>query len=383
MNRYLRICFGLLIGLQPVLLYGQNRHILQHRLPTRAVNAQLHVEMDITVSNLNTEPIYREAHLVQPDVSGHVLLQLGTITPLDSLSFQDTLYFVRFWLNDEPHSLFQLNSRALGQWLNRESPSYTVSIEEDARSLSEFVAPLPFGTDFQCNDYLFYEGRFYRTTQIGSQCWMAENLNVGTRINSRDAQGKPRHQGTDCSHIEKYCYYDDERNCDWTGGLYLWAQAMCGATHEKAQGICPTGWHIPSHDEWTMLERFICNDAGNSNCEQQFLLSEQENRLYEYHEAFRGTNEGALLRASYGWDVETPDEDLYGFSALPGRIRWGNGAYRPTAIDTGGHWLSSTQTEMGYRKWGRIIAPEHPTIFRSRGPVINGVSVRCVLDEKL
>jgi uncharacterized protein (TIGR02145 family) len=386
MKSLMKVPLMLLICLHPVLLSGQNRHILQHRLYMGENTARMQVEMDITELNMNTKPIYHEAHLVEPDVSGHGLLMLGSVNTMDTLSFKDRPYFVRFWVNQQPHSIFQLNSRELGQWLSRGRLSYTFFLEEDIRSLSELVRPLPFGSDFTCNDYLFFEGGFYRTTQIGSQCWLAENLNVGTRINSRDEQGKPQQQGTDCFQIEKYCYYDDERNCDWTGGLYMWAQAMCGANHEKAQGICPDGWHIPSHNEWTILERFICNDAGNSNCEQHFLLAEQEERLYEHHEAFRGTNEGALLRASFGWDVvgfqvETQDKDLYGFSALPGRIRWGNGAFRPTVVSTSGCWLSSTQAEFGYRKWSRMILSEHSTIFRRLGAVINGVSVRCVKDD--
>lgn len=372
---------SLLVGLQPAFLSGQNNHILQYHLKTGPGNGWHTISWDITASSLNTEPIYRETHQVQAHVGGFVLLQLGSKNALDSLVLQDTTHFVRFWIDDQPLSLFKLNRHDLGLWLNRDIPAFTLATEAEIHTLSSFVAPLPFGIDFQCNDYLFDRGKFYRTTLIGAQCWMAENLNVGTRINGRDEQGRTLPHGTDCLQIKKNCYYDDERNCDWTGGLYVLEQAMCGAIHEKAQGICPPGWHIPSHNEWTILERFICQSAGNAQCEQHFLLAEQETRPYNYSEAFRGTNEGALLRASFGWGVEVPDEDPYGFSALPGRIRWSTGTYRPPAVDEAGAWHSSTQLEKGYKSWHRLISPRHTTIIRGTGASVHAISVRCLRDE--
>jgi uncharacterized protein (TIGR02145 family) len=380
MKFFTKALFGFFILLQAALLKGHNRNILLHRIDLGEMTTTVQVDFDITPISLNNEPIYRETHFADPVMKGYAILKVGSINTLDSLLFIDTLYYVRIWSDRQPHSIFKLNSNSLYQWLSRAVPSYTLFYEENTRPLSDFLSPLPLGPEFKCNNYLFYEGRFYRTTQIGSQCWFAENLNVGTRINNRDESGMRTRQGADCMHIQKYCYNDDERNCDLTGGLYEWAQAMCGATYEMAQGICPDGWHIPSHNEWTILERFICNDAGNSDCEKHFLLAEQEDLPYDYYDAYRGTNEGALLRASYGWGLETPDLDLYGFSALPGRIRWGAGSFRPPGIDAGTHWLSSTHGEMGFRCWGRSIGPSQTKIFRSWGVAINAVSVRCVKD---
>ena len=58
-----------------------------------------------------------------------------------------------------------------------------------------------------------YEGQVYNTIQIFGQCWLKENLNVGTMINGEDEM-------TDNGIIEKYCYYNDQANCDTYGGLY-------------------------------------------------------------------------------------------------------------------------------------------------------------------
>src|ERR1035437_4695141 len=101
-----------------------------------------------------------------------------------------------------------------------------------------------------------YAGKIYNTVAIGDQCWLKENLDVGTRINGSLEQ-------TNNSTIEKYCYNDDPANCTTNGGLYQWAEAvqyMNGATNTSSpspaftgniQGICPTGWHLPTNAEYS------------------------------------------------------------------------------------------------------------------------------------
>lgn len=95
-----------------------------------------------------------------------------------------------------------------------------------------------------------YEGITYNTVKIGYQCWLKENLNVGTMINgSIDA--------SDNSTIEKYCYDNDESNCDKYGGLYQWYEAMQYKVDQSNKGICPTGWHIPTSDEFNSLQNLV------------------------------------------------------------------------------------------------------------------------------
>jgi len=83
------------------------------------------------------------------------------------------------------------------------------------------------------------DGKTYNTVLIGTQCWMRENLNIGTRIDGSQNQ-------TDNGTIEKYCYDDLESNCDIYGGLYQWDEAMQYVTTQGVQGICPAGWHLPT-----------------------------------------------------------------------------------------------------------------------------------------
>jgi uncharacterized protein (TIGR02145 family) len=101
-----------------------------------------------------------------------------------------------------------------------------------------------------------YFGKIYNTVQIGNQCWLKENLNVGNRINVNQNQSN---NGT----IEKYCYSDDENNCNTYGGLYQWNEAMQYVTTPGTKGICPDGWHIPTIAEFETLAAAV-NHNSNS-----------------------------------------------------------------------------------------------------------------------
>ncbi len=91
------------------------------------------------------------------------------------------------------------------------------------------------------------DGNTYKTVQIGEQCWMAKNLNVGTMLAS--ARTTPSNDGT----VQKWCYSNNSNICSTDGGLYNWNEAMGYVTTEGAQGICPRGWHIPTDAEWKTL----------------------------------------------------------------------------------------------------------------------------------
>ena len=115
---------------------------------------------------------------------------------------------------------------------------------------------------FVCGDNVSYSGQNYHTLLIGDQCWFKENLNVGTMINGSQNQ-------TNDSVIEKYCYNNQTSNCDVYGGLYQWGemvQYLNGASNSTSwnpvptgnvQGICPTGWHLPSISDWTTLINYL------------------------------------------------------------------------------------------------------------------------------
>jgi uncharacterized protein (TIGR02145 family)/prepilin-type N-terminal cleavage/methylation domain-containing protein len=86
------------------------------------------------------------------------------------------------------------------------------------------------------------------TVGIGSQIWMAKNLDVGTKIDSSISQNSGN------SIVEKYCYNDDTTYCNSHGGLYTPSEAAQGTMTAGMQGICPSGFHIPTDDEFQQLE---------------------------------------------------------------------------------------------------------------------------------
>jgi uncharacterized protein (TIGR02145 family) len=89
---------------------------------------------------------------------------------------------------------------------------------------------------------------------VGDQCWLKENLDVGTMIQAVNG-------ATDNDTIEKYCYGDNPANCATYGGLYQWTEAMQYATAPGGQGICPPGWHIPTLTEYDALDRSVNHDG--------------------------------------------------------------------------------------------------------------------------
>lgn len=94
------------------------------------------------------------------------------------------------------------------------------------------------------------DGQTYKTTKIGTQVWMAENLNYAV----------PDKDGAYSS-----CYDNDPKNCEIYGRLYDWFTTLAGAKSSAAipsgvQGICPSGWHLPSQLEWEILAEKIASE---------------------------------------------------------------------------------------------------------------------------
>jgi uncharacterized protein (TIGR02145 family) len=98
------------------------------------------------------------------------------------------------------------------------------------------------------------DGKTYPTVQLGSQCWMAANLNFGTILAST------QNQRDNCI-SEKYCYNDNPTNCSSLGGLYQWDELMLFDQTPAAKGFCPPSWHIPTVNDWNVLFANFTNSA--------------------------------------------------------------------------------------------------------------------------
>ena len=134
--------------------------------------------------------------------------------------------------------------------------------------------PLPRDTNpdngHPCQDAPFltdYDGNIYGTVQIGSQCWMKENLRT-----THYADGRPLMLGdTTSSNFRTFHYpYGDSSYIHPHGLLYNWATTMdsnasSSSNPSGVQGLCPDGWHVPSRDEWYQLLDYI-DDFSNYVC---------------------------------------------------------------------------------------------------------------------
>ena len=163
------------------------------------------------------------------------------------------------------------------------------------------------------------DGQTYKTVKIGSQIWMAQNLNYET--------------------ANSYCYSDTPSNCTKYGRLYTWAAAMdsagtwssngkgcgykktCTPTY-PVRGVCPTGWHLPTDAAFETLRTAV---GGYSTA-------------------------GTKLKSTSDWnDFEGKSGngvDAYSFSALPAGLRYYDGNYYDEGL-TAFFW-SSTESNSNY-----------------------------------
>lgn len=108
--------------------------------------------------------------------------------------------------------------------------------------------------EFYCGDNLIdYRGekQVYPTVQIGTQCWMAKNLNVGVISYVSHS---------DNNIIEKNCYNNEPNNCVIYGALYNWDEAMNYSIEEVTKGICINEWHIPTEAQYQTLITYLGGD---------------------------------------------------------------------------------------------------------------------------
>ncbi|MCF8302243.1 MAG: fibrobacter succinogenes major paralogous domain-containing protein [Bacteroidales bacterium] len=201
------------------------------------------------------------------------------------------------------------------------------------------------------------DGQEYEAVLIGNQCWMAENLNTGERIN-----GNEEMQNNDI--MEKYCYNDDEANCDEYGGLYQWDEMMQYTTQEGTQGICPPGWHIPTDEEWMMLEGAVDSQYGYPDSEWEQW-------------GWRGSDAGFNLKSTSGWYNNGNGSDAFGFAALPAGYR-NLGGYFYLLGDRAYFW-SSSEDYSDYA-WSRRLFGYLAEVGRYGTYKYYGFSVRCLQD---
>jgi uncharacterized protein (TIGR02145 family) len=216
-----------------------------------------------------------------------------------------------------------------------------------------------FSFEFICDGNIIdtRDGKYYNITKIGNQCWMAQNLNIGDKVTWSAGQQNN-------SVIEKFCYGEDESNCDTYGGLYQWEEAMSYSPDEGARGICPEGWHVPTHTEVKIMEGTVDSFYGVGDTEWDSYT-------------WRGTDLGSKLKATSGWYSGGNGTDDYGFSALGGgKCEAPSGSYEQL---TKNH-IFWTSKEAGSNAVMRILSHSETLVFSGISSQSDALSLRCLKD---
>jgi uncharacterized protein (TIGR02145 family) len=205
----------------------------------------------------------------------------------------------------------------------------------------------------------YRDGHVYRTLSIGTQTWMAENLNYAYT-------GVPYYYSGYTSDSTSWCHSNAAANCTKYGRLYTWAAAMdsvgtwsangkgcgyiktCSPTY-PVRGVCPEGWHLPTQTEWNTLFTAV---GGSSTA-------------------------GKMLKSTSGWYSSGNGTDAYSFSALPAGRRHDDGSYYREG-DVAFFWSS---TEAGsYYAYYMYLGYGNDIARLNYNGKYYGFSVRCVKD---
>jgi uncharacterized protein (TIGR02145 family) len=178
------------------------------------------------------------------------------------------------------------------------------------------ITPVEYGEFTDSRD-----GKKYKAVKIGSQTWMAENVNVDMG--------------------NSWCYEDNESNCAKYGRLYDWNTAM---------SVCPTGWHLSAKQEWDDLAAA----AGG--------LSKA----------------GKALKAKNGWSENGNGTDGFGFSALPGGRRYPSGSFDNVGYH--GYWWTATESNGSSGAYSQGMYYHFEYVGGVNSSADDGFSVRCVQD---
>jgi uncharacterized protein (TIGR02145 family) len=170
------------------------------------------------------------------------------------------------------------------------------------------------------------DGQTYKTVKIGTQTWMAENLNRET--------------------ADSWCYQNSVDSCAKYGRLYTW---------DVARTVCPSGWHLPTQDEWDYLAKSVGGQRSSRN-DWEILYA------------------GVKLKSRSGWRGGGNGTDDYGFSALPGGEHAARGGSY-NAVYSGIWW---TAVDNGNYAYGRIMNYLDDGVKQASREKTDGISVRCL-----
>jgi uncharacterized protein (TIGR02145 family) len=234
-----------------------------------------------------------------------------------------------------------------------ESDALCRSMNKDESQLNAFTFSKSDGVGFsvRCikdNTVTDCDGNVYKTILIGTQTWMVENLKT-TKFN--DGTSIPLvTDSTSWSNLSTpaYCFYNNDPHYKAIiGALYNWYTIKSGK-------LCPTAWHVPNDEEWTILTDYLGGEKSAGG------------KLKE-----SGT--------SYWYDPNTGATNETGFSARAGGFRFSSPDAFFSQLGYVGCWWSTTETGKGWA-WDRLMYFNSNKVQRFFITEACGESVRCIRD---
>jgi uncharacterized protein (TIGR02145 family) len=198
------------------------------------------------------------------------------------------------------------------------------------------------------------DDNIYSTIEIGTQIWMAENLKTTVyRDGVTDIPLEPDNGDWILLNTPAYCWYNNTEGTS-LGALYNWFAA-------SNANLCPTGWHVPSTDEFKILE----DELGMSDAV-----------IDDY--GWRGTTEGSQMKSTTGWNDDGNGTNTSGFTALPAGYRYYQDGTFQGSGTTAYFW---TRTELDApRGWHRLLLNTNDDINNGAANKQAGKSIRCLKD---
>jgi uncharacterized protein (TIGR02145 family) len=203
------------------------------------------------------------------------------------------------------------------------------------------------------------DGNTYTTVRLGDQCWIAQNLR--TTVNNL---GEP---------IERLCHSDNDEQCTTLGGLYRWNTLISGEsagnlTDEMVQGICPTGWYLPTDQDWEQLNNYLIHYGYNYDHTLENNLTAKSLASPELWYNFANPPTG-----SPGY--EPAKNNTTGFTALPAGAYRTNQTYIPVG-ESANFWSLSESVSDNNTAWYRQLE------FRTKGLKTDSLSKDAALSVR-
>jgi uncharacterized protein (TIGR02145 family) len=203
------------------------------------------------------------------------------------------------------------------------------------------------------------DGNTYNTVIIGTQVWMAENLKT-TKFNNGTTAIPVVTDNTAWTLLSTpaYCWYNNDETSykNLYGAIYNWFTVNTNV-------LCPTGWHVPTDEEYITLEEYLGMPA-----DQAVLWG------------WRGTDQGAQMKSTTGWSAGENGTNTSGFTGTPGGYRYGlTGSFNNVGDLT--YWWTSTDgdlTTSPYRRLDGALDATNNQVFRGGVLKQGGKYVRCV-----